>query len=269
MRALPQKQDELLKQLNEIESLDRKGISPERSNINIFLIFITLIFGMLIITLGATNSISGNFNSTYALVVIALLLISLTLSYYNNIFGFIASSILVLGINLYFSLNNLMNLTVLNFILIDSLTVFIISNQFKKYGYFAGATLIVGKNIYLFGSGILFSNILPDLIAGGIIIGLIGVIPVLINFIATVSRIAKAKEISSQLLALQNEELLNSWLNTYQSGGVSKPPAYKPIETNTQENQHNQQTEITQSPNTQNSPVYTSIYSNNTLKTSL
>lgn len=216
MRTLPQKQDELLKQLNEVESLEKKGVSPERSNTNIFLIFLILGVALLLIVLDSVGNLNFNINNTFVLISAGVFAAVLTLAYYNQFIGLLLASLTAIGLNFYLNFILKIDLGISTLTLIDSLTVFIVANQFKKSGYFLTFALIAIKNIYMFTDQ---DNLvlMEDLVASLINIGLIGILPVLITAIASVSRIAKAKEISSQLLALQNEDLLNSWLNKYQS----------------------------------------------------
>jgi len=207
MYSLPDEQNKLLKQLGEIDSQERTGLIPVRSNITLFLIF----FIWTIATIDVILNLTGQRNDgLYIIIGIALTLsFLLILCYYNLKFGYYLASIAVIAISFFITRNSNFENTVL-VVLIDSVALFTISNLFGKNGYITGAIIFLAKIV-----GIHFfiqnnSNI-ETLISQSVNILAIGVIPVLMLSISKVSRRAKKQEIRAEILALQNQDLVSSW----------------------------------------------------------
>jgi membrane-associated HD superfamily phosphohydrolase len=219
--ALPAEQDALLKELNDIDAQERAGILPERSNINLFLIVLIWAFG----TFLAILTIVRQQNDLLYQILALCLLVSFALmgAFYNKKWGFYLSCIIALAINLYvtYQYKNQYGgfLT-----LVDGLTIFIFSNQLGKRGYIGSATLMVAKMVVLY---LFFADVknIEDIVSNIITIVIVGVIPVLLASISRASRRAKKQEIRAEILSLQNQDLIKSWGDFYQSGMTSGTPA--------------------------------------------
>lgn len=226
-RNLPKEQDELLRELHEVESLDQNGILPERSNTNLFLLGLTWALAIVvsIIFYQSGNETNNLFIKIFSIAIAFSL--SFTWAYYHKNAGLYLSSLVSLGFNFYLSFFEAWETKTSLIVLIDGITVFIVANQFGRRGYLLALIAIVAKNTYLY----IYQDYITDLydLAALIInISITGIIPVLIRSISSVSRHAKAQEISSKILALQNEDLLKSWVDMYQHKKPEASPSSIP-----------------------------------------
>lgn len=206
---LPAEQEKLLRELNEVDTLERLGILPERSNINLFLIGFVWTLGIFISIANIVNNASTNLTSIFIFCIITS--IGLSASYYNKSWGSYLSSLSVLIGNAFFTYQLPGHHSDFS-VLLDGLTVFIFSNQFGRNGFIAASTMVILKT-----TGILVEfrgkKDLENYFANLIIICAVGIIPVLIRAISQFSRNAKRQEIRAAILALQNQDLLASWQN--------------------------------------------------------
>lgn len=218
--TLPAEQDKLLKELNDIDAQERAGVLPERSNINLFLIMLVWTFG----TFLAVLSVFRQQNNTLYQILALCLILSITLmgAFYNKKWGLYSSSFVSLIVNVYitYKYENEYNGFL---ILVDGLTIFLCANQLGKKGYIISSILTTVKVIVLFyiNPG---TRVIEDIIASIVSVSLVGVIPVLLASISRASRKAKKQEIRSEILSLQNQDLIKSWGDFYQSG-MSSPSA--------------------------------------------
>jgi hypothetical protein len=212
--ALPAEQDKLLKDLNDIDAQERAGILPERSNINLFLIILIWAFGTFLAIL---TIIRQQTNLLYQILGLCLLMsFGLMGAFYNKKWGFYASCLFALAINFYVTYQYKNQYS--GFLtLVDGLTIFIFANELGRRGYFVSAILMVSKmaGLYYFFPQ---TRNLEDIVSNVITIIIIGIIPVLLASISRASRRAKKQEIRSEILSLQNQDLIKSWGDFYQSG---------------------------------------------------
>lgn len=261
MSALPEQQEKLLRELNSFESLDRKGIYPEKSNINLFLLVTIWIVGAVII---AISIFKGNKTALNEVIVAAgVASLSLIGAYYNQVWGKYLAVLSLLGINGFLTYKA--NFTYSEFLtLVDALTVFAITNQFGRNGYFLGLSLILGKATTLFMiEAQNQESYLEQGLAIIVNVAVLGILPLFISSISATSRRAKKQEIRAEILSLQNQDLIDSWLVT--SSAMSN---YSP--TQIQSSANTQPTPSISSSNREisyspvYSPAYTAQTTNNT-----
>ena len=223
MYSLPDEQNKLLKEMGDLDAQERSGIIPVRSNLNLLLLVfswvIAIIFTIINILAGITDSIQ------FILIITIVVSIALILSYYNKRVGFYLSAIAFLAANLYgtYASNYQVNAII---VLLDSLVVFVFANQFGKYGFIFGYSIVLAKLIGLF-----FFNEngkYDELVAQAINIFAIGIIPVLMLSISKVSRKAKKAEIRAQILSLQNQDLIGNWGSMFDQQKPQQIPSTSP-----------------------------------------
>ena len=214
MIALPAEQDKLLKELNDIDTQERLGILPERSNLNLIMLCLIWVFAVIVSVILILKKEQHYINGI--LIVCSLLSIGLIGSFYNKKWGFFLSAVFALEANYYITTlytNRFSHVITLT----DALTVFIFANHFHKKGYIAASAILIPKTVILY---FLFKNKIPDgenVVASIVIMLTIGIIPVLLTSLSKVSRKARKQEIRSEILSLQNQDLLNSWQDFYQA----------------------------------------------------
>jgi hypothetical protein len=207
MYSLPKEQDKLLKEMGDLDNLERLGISPLRNNLNLFII---ILIWSIALTLGILNLFEFR-EDNFLFLILPVLFLSffLLLAYYNIRIGFFLVSIGAFFINI--GVSYLMNFE-LNLIsaLVDGIFIFIISTQFTRQGFIAGIILIFLKSVPALINFDFVSNI-EVLFAHFVISFCIGFIPVIMDSTSKVSIRAKKAEIRAQILALQNQDLIGSW----------------------------------------------------------
>lgn len=225
MYSLPDEQNKLLKEMGELDAQERAGILPIRNNLNLLLIAFVWAVGIF----ATIFNLTGLRNDGIQVILITTLVISSSfiLAYYNKTFGFYLSVLTFTAGALYLSYTSNFTNTPL-IILIDSVAVFVIANQFGKAGFIMGFTLFALKAI---GQHFLKSqmNNIDELIAQVINIFAIGIIPVLMISISKVSIKAKKSEIRAEILALQNQELVGSWGNMFETPRQQAPQVQNTI----------------------------------------
>ncbi len=228
--TLPIEQDRLLKDLNDIDAQERHGILPERSNINLFLIILIWVFGTFMAVLTVFRQQP---NLLYQILALCFSVsFALMGAFYNKIWGYYASCFFALTINLYVTYQYRQNYGGF-MLLVDGLTIFLFSNELGKKGYITSSLLIVIKMAVVL---YFFRQIVnpEDIVANTITMVIVGVIPVLLASISRASRRAKKQEIRAEILSLQNQDLIKSWGDFYQSGSQSNDtsggiPAITPV----------------------------------------
>jgi hypothetical protein len=225
-----EEQDKLIKQLNDIDSLERQGIFPERNNVNLFLLGVNWVIGIL---WSITNIINGDKQFVYQIFGFCILLsLALTAAFYNKKWGMVLVCLLILfidGYETYLVPGHYSQLI----IFLDSIAVFTFTNQFRRSGFIFGITLVLGKIIgiqYFFGD----LKDLENILASTLNVATLGLIPLLIASISRVGRRAKKGEIRAEILARQNEELMKVW-EQYYSGVSSKSSGTQPNLQNSQQ----------------------------------
>jgi hypothetical protein len=223
--VLPAEQDKLLKELNDIDAQERAGVLPERSNINLFLIMLVWVLGTFLAVLAITRNQS---DLLYQILVLCIVLsFSLMGSFYNKRWGFYTSCVIALVVNGYVSYKYFDNTN--EFVhLVDGITIFLFANQLGKRGYITASVLAAAKVAVLFylKPG---DRAIEDAISSIISMCLIGIIPVLMASISRASRRAKKQEVRAEILSLQNQDLIKSWGDFYQSGSVQQAAVTMPV----------------------------------------
>jgi len=236
MITLPAEQDRLLKELNNIDAQDRLGIRPERNNINIFLVILIWLFGIIISVITIFNHQS--FYVSRIILFCSSISIGLIGAFYNKTWGFYIACICALAFNIYANLQYPRYHSDVT-TLMDGLTIFIFANQFGKYGYVTGLTIILAKVSYIFFQyGELYN--IDNYFATMINVISLGFLPVLLESISKFSRKARKQEIRAEILSLQNQDLLGSWQDFYtnepkQSSPTAEPQASTSTPTKTQQ----------------------------------
>jgi hypothetical protein len=214
MIALPAEQDKLLKELNDLDTQERLGLLPERSNLNLIMLCLIWLFAIIVSVILITKKEQHYINGI--LILCSCMSVGLIGSFYNKKWGFFLSAIFALGADYYITtlykshFSHVVTLT-------DALTVFIFANHFHKKGYIAANMIVIPKVIIMY---FLSKNSIPDgenIVASIVITLTIGIIPVLLTSLSKISRKARKQEIRSEILSLQNQDLLNSWQDFYQS----------------------------------------------------
>lgn len=206
---LPENQNSLLKEMQEIDAQEKSGIIPIRNNLNLILIFTTWGLGILMSILSIVTKTPEDLN----FIIIACLSLTgvFALAYYNIKAGFYLVCIVAVLVDI-ISIWTFPELTNEFRILFGGIAVFSLANQFYYQGYFVGI-VIVYANLIVFRLINQFVNI-ESMIAELLIISTIGFIPILTLSISRVSRIAKKQEIRAEILSLQNQELISNWGET-------------------------------------------------------
>ncbi|MFW5720029.1 MAG: hypothetical protein ACOCXT_03325 [Candidatus Dojkabacteria bacterium] len=221
---LPEEQEKLLRELNLLDTQERHGILPERSNINFLLIIFTWIVGILY----ALNLLVDGRSSflSYVLIAAGIQSFTLILAYSNARIGLylsVAAAVAINAVTGYFHPN--LSESPFLFMLINILTIGIAANQFGWSGY----TLILVLVLMKLGVLLLFftdeANYV-DFFVNITMISMVSYLPVLLRSLAAVSRKAKKQEIRAEILSLQNQDLLASWKQPYQQ--VPPQPTQSP-----------------------------------------
>lgn len=223
MYSLPDEQNKLLKSMGDLDAQERAGILPVRNNLNLLLIAFTWAVGIA----ATIFNVTGQRNDGIQTILIITLIISacFILAYYNWKIGYYLSTLAFIAGASYLSYLFKFENTPL-VVLIDSVAVFVMANQFGRNGFILGFLLFGGKVLALHYMSSQMNNI-DELIAQLINIFAIGIIPVLMISISKVSRKAKKAEIRAEILALQNQDLVGSWgslFDTPNTNAYSQPP---------------------------------------------
>lgn len=242
MSELPKEQDTLLKQLQHFEALEKQGIIPERSNTNLFLIIFTWIVCTILTAIFAFRKETALISP----ILILCFLITSTLygAYNNKMWGFYTSTIVILAACLYATYVNGMHYTDL-ITLLDGIVIFVFANQFAQKGYAIAAFIIAGKVLiihFLFDS----QKDIEDVTAILINTLTIGFTPVLMTLLSKASRRAKIQELRSEILSLQNQELLQSWGNYYKTRPATDPGIPNQTTTQTEPSEYQSPYETTE-----------------------
>lgn len=217
MVTLPENQDQLLKKLHEIEEEEKAGIWPERAKIVLGLLAVVIILFIIVMTFLVLRQAYSLIPVDSALIFIAFA--GLVAGYFNKKPGFCIS--IVISILASFYATYITSSHYSEFItVLDALAIFIAATGFGKKGFFPVLTIIALKTIVVFAlfSGNRYTDFaasIVDLVSHLLNVSLIGYVPVLIQSISAVSRLATKQTIRAEILSLQNQELLQSWGSFY------------------------------------------------------
>lgn len=210
---LPQDQDRLLREYNDIYNQERLKLYSEQRVINLFLIGLSWILGGLL-------TIFLVFDREYTLIPVLLISesifsIGLIGAYKGKEWGYFTSTTTILLMNLYityftyaFSYHSDFNT------LVDGIVIFVYANQLGRFGFTFASVIMTIKMIVLFY--FFPGNQYPEHILATIInANTLGAIPLLVLNIARASKNAQRQQLRAQILLEQNEELAKSWKGIY------------------------------------------------------
>jgi len=210
MKLLPREQEKLLKQLEEIESRNRKGIKPELSFVVISLMILsTISFGIIALNDFYNN---GGRSVFWIILVWGVLVGSLFGCYKGNKISYFISVLTSISLN--FAFTYVIGSTMPNYqnlgLIADIFILILITSLFVDKGYLFSTFLVILKNLFFY----FILKIQIDYISifvDTIIILTTGTFMLMIIYLFRTSENAKMAMIRAELLALQNQELISSW----------------------------------------------------------
>lgn len=205
-----QRQDELVRELTEIQKNDQTEVPRERRYLNLGLFIMTLIFGSMLFY--ANYKVGGVLPWMLGLVLI----MTLASTAFGSL-GLRSSGIAIAMIYTFFFLLSIFLLYYVKtgvremYVLAYSIFIIAITTQLKLNGYIASLIFVIITEAYItFSFGIdltkLHSSILTILLSS-----LLGCIPLLAHRITKIRRETRLQQLRLEILALQNQDLVNSW----------------------------------------------------------
>lgn len=205
-----QRQDELVRELTEIQRNDQTEVPRERRYLNLSLFIITFIFGGMLFY--------ANYNVGGVLPWLLGLVLVLTLaSTAFGSFGVRSSGIAIATIYVFFFLLSIFLLYYVKtgvremYVLAYSIFIIAMTTQLRINGYIASLIFVIITEAYInisFGIDLtkLHSSILTVLLSS-----LLGCIPLIAHRVTKIRRETRLQQLRLEILAMQNQDLVNSW----------------------------------------------------------
>lgn len=185
----------------------------ERKLIHIAIIVISALLGTTVTALGIITNSTVEFLTPmqgFILTLIAILPLVPAINNYRegDYIALFTSMVIVVTVT---SVNPIGDSYLI--LITDALVMFCVSNSFGIKGFAYAGTILTTKILFVY-LNMLGDRTIVGLISQLITIYMIGVLPVILNYIARLSKINKISGLKAEILAHENEVLINQWKGT-------------------------------------------------------
>lgn len=208
--TLPEDQDKLLYEYNKLDKELKEDNLREKHLINLAVIAIITLLGVMITVLGLVRGTAIEYISPMESIIMTICALITALGYLrNDRWGFYLGGLTGTSIIIYITILHPAHDSYL-ITLSYALAVFFFGNSFGKKGFIMSVTIVTCMMIVLF---VLFpgNRGLVAIVSQLQIVYLIGVMPMLLNHVSRLSKQSRQNELKAEILAMQNEELINTW----------------------------------------------------------